>query len=141
MGKPRRVWGHIVPLLRTGGVGVVATAVDLLVLALLVELVRLPPAVANIPALATGAVAQFVGCRYFAFRAQRGSLKRQLAGFLATEIATLVLNAIAFHVLITATPISYVLARPLATFLVFIGFSYPLWRLVFGGEDLPASRT
>jgi putative flippase GtrA len=118
-------------LVRGAGVGVLATVADLAVLAILVELVGLPPTVASVPALLVGMAVQFVGCRHVVFRAASGSLHRQLVGFAATEAGTLALNGLAFHLLVTLTPIPYGAARPLGTFLVFIGFSYPLWRLVF----------
>lgn len=117
-------------LLGSAGVGVAATVVDLLVLMCLVELFDLAAVTANAPALAAGAVVQFVGCRRV-FDARKGSLRRQLLGFGLTEAATLTLNFVAFHLLVTATAIPYVLARPLGTFLVFVAFSYPLWRVVF----------
>jgi hypothetical protein len=58
-------------------------------------------------------------------------MTRQIAGFAATEAATLALNGLAFHVLVTFTPVPYPLARPAGTFLVFVLFSFPMWRLVF----------
>lgn len=116
---------------RSAGIGLLATAVDLAVLALLVEVAGLTPAWANGPALLAGAVVQFIGCRYLVFSASAGSLKKQLLGFGVTEAATLALNAVAFHLLVTLTPVPYPLARPIGTFLVFVGFSFPMWSLVF----------
>jgi len=117
---------------RSAIVGLAATFVDILVLAMLVELAGLPPTVANIPALLAGAVVQFLGLRHAVFRSSGSALPRQLAGFLVAETGTLALNGIAFHLLMTFTPVPYALARPLGTFLVFLGFSYPVWHLVFG---------
>ena len=118
-------------LLRGAGVGLAATVTDLLALAILVELVGLPPTIANVPALLVGAAVQFLGCRHVVFRAGGGSLRRQITGFVVAEAATLLMNALAFHLLVTLTPAPYALARPLGTFLVFAGFSYPVWHLVF----------
>ena len=116
---------------RGAGVGVAATVADLFALALLVEVCALAPAIANVPALLVGAAVQFLGCRHVVFDAGAGSLRRQLGGFAVAEAATLSMNALAFHLLITLSPISYALARPLGTFLVFAAFSYPVWHLVF----------
>lgn len=113
-------------------VGGAATLLDLGVLALLVEVAHLPATVANVPALLVGALVQFLGCRYFVFPAQGTDLRKQAGGFAAVEVATLALNGVAFHVLVAGLHVPYAFARPLGTFLVFIAFSYPLWRLVFG---------
>lgn len=118
-------------LLGSAGVGIAATVVDLLVLLCLVEALGVSSVWANGPALAAGAAVQFLGCRHLVFGATGGSLRRQLLGFGLTEAATLALNFVAFHLLVTATQVPYLLARPLGTFVVFAGFSYPLWRRVF----------
>lgn len=127
-------------MLESVGVGGVATAVDMLVLALLVEVAELPPAAANVPALVAGAVVQFLGCRHVVFRAATGSLARQIVGFTLTEAATLALNGVAFHLLVTLTPVPYALARAAGTFVVFVGFSYPMWHVVFRPPARAASE-
>ena len=118
-------------LLGSVGIGALATVVDFVVLTGLVELARLSPAIANVPALLAGAAVQFAGCRYLVFRAREGSLGKQLAGFCATELGALLLNGLAFHLLVTFTPLAYPIARIAGTFLVFVCFSFPLWTLVF----------
>jgi len=112
------------------GVGGVATLVDLVTLTLLVELVHLTPTQANLPALAAGALVQFLGCRRLVFRARDGSIARQFAAFAGVELLTLTFNALLFQVLVTAT-LPYVVARLLATFGVFCLFSFPAWHWVF----------
>ena len=117
--------------LRSLGVGGFATVVDLAVVLLLVEGFALDPVHANVPALLTGATVQFIGCRHLVFDATTGSLRRQLAEFGIVELGTLALNAIGFHLLVTLTAIPYVIVRVGVSFLVFNGFSHPLWTLVF----------
>ncbi|CAG0985943.1 hypothetical protein PLCT2_02187 [Planctomycetaceae bacterium] len=112
-------------------VGGIATLADFVALALLVEVAHWRETVANAPALCVGAVVQFIGCRHLVFQAARGHLGRQLVGFAIVELATLVLNGAAFHALVTVAGAPYWLARPLGTFAVFVGFSYPLWKWVF----------
>jgi putative flippase GtrA len=111
----------------------------MLVLASLVEVVGLPPATANAPSLLAGAAVQFFGCRHLVFSASSGAVGRQLVGFASTEIATLALNGLLFHILLTFTPIPYGLARLVGTFLVFIVFSYPVWHLVFRTRETPTT--
>ncbi len=122
-----RLWRFAKSLL----VGGVATVADFAALALLVEVAHLRETTANVPALCVGAVVQFLGCRHLVFQAARGHLGRQLAGFAVVELATLALNGVAFHLLVTLAQAPYWLARPLGTFVVFAGFSYPLWKWVF----------
>lgn len=121
----------VLRFLRGSAVGIAATVLDMAVLAILVEGFRLTPAQANVPALIAGAAVQFIGCRHVVFRTTSGSVSKQLVAFVATEAGTLTLNGIVFQVLVSLTPVPYPLARMLGTFLVFIGFSYPLWGRIF----------
>jgi hypothetical protein len=65
------------------------------------------------------------------FRAEQGSVRKQLGGFALTEAGTLILNGLLFHLLVSLTPLPYPFARAVGTFLVFVGFSFPLWAKVF----------
>ena len=131
-----RVAGVVRRFSRSVVVGAVATAVDVGSLFFLVDVIGFAPVVANVPSLLAGAVVQFVGCRYFVFDGDGRSLLRQVLGYGAVEIGTLLLNGVAFHVLVSWTPTPYALARPVGTFLVFALFSYPAWSRVFA----PAMR-
>jgi putative flippase GtrA len=112
-------------------VGVVATLTDLGILTLLVEVAGVSEVIANWPSLFVGVTIQFLGAKYAVFKAAGGSWARHVSGFLIAEVGTYVLNGIAFHLLVTLTPVPYVVARLIGTFLVFIGFSYPVWHWVF----------
>jgi putative flippase GtrA len=114
--------------------GGVATLVDLAVLALLVSVAHLPPRVANVPALVAGGVVSFVGNRHFAFRAKAGSLAKQAVLFTAIELVTLTLNGVLFDLAmrgLEAHPGWYAPVRLVTSHVVFLAWSYPLWRLVF----------
>lgn len=125
---------------RASLVGLVATAVDLFALAALVELGRLSPALANVPALLAGLLVQFLGCRYVVFAGSRQPLAHQLVGFAAAEAGALALNAALFHVLVSWTPIPYALARPAGQLVVFVAFSFPAWSRVFAAKPAQRSR-
>ncbi len=112
-------------------VGLVATAVDLTALWGLVAGLGLSPQVANIPALLFGLGVQFVGNKYFAFRDYSARLVAQGSRFALVELLALGLNAAIFHVLVSATALPYLPARLLVEGLVYLGLSYPLWRLIF----------
>ena len=121
----------------TGGA---ATLADLAVIAFATGVLHASPKVANVPALLVGAVVQFFGNKHFAFRAGTGDLRRQAALFLAAEAVALALNAALYHgvaSLVSLTPATAVLARAITTNLVFLLWSYPVWKRVFAA---PASR-
>jgi len=121
-------------LLRAGAAGIFATAIDLLVLTILVSGFHVSAQVANVPALVAGGVANFAGNRWFAFRAQHGSLPKQALGYTVVEVVALALNgwlfALAIHQFPQASHL-YWLVRLATTHLVFLAWSYPLWCLVF----------
>ena len=120
-------------LARSSLVGLVATVVDLAALALLVQVLAVPATIANVPALVAGVAVQFLGNKHFAFRDRSRAYLRQGAHFALVEAGALLLNAVGFHLLVTLTPAPWWLARALASAVVYLGFSYPLWGLVFRG--------
>ncbi|MCC6574829.1 MAG: GtrA family protein [Planctomycetes bacterium] len=84
--------------------------------------------------LIAGAVVQFLGCRYFVFRAAHGALRRQVIGFILAELVTLGANVLVLHLAQTLLPDGIRTSKfiPLATTCaVFVFFSYPVWHWVF----------
>jgi putative flippase GtrA len=121
-------------LLRAGVAGGLATLSDLATLTVLVGIFHVDARVASIPALIVGGVVNFVGNRYFAFRAANGHLGRQAAGYTVVELVALALNALLYDLALRLVPglrPFYWLVRLVASHLVFLGFSYPLWQRVF----------
>jgi putative flippase GtrA len=110
-------------------VGVAATLADLATLAVLCDVLGLPPRAANVPALVVGVVVQFVGNKLFAFRDRSPAWLEQGARFVLVEAGAFALNALAFAVLCTALP--YIAARLVGTALVYALYSYPMWRRIF----------
>ena len=114
--------------------GSAATLADLAVLAILVSGLHLDPRVANVPALVAGGVVNFLGNRHFAFRATEGSLVKQAVGYGAVELVALGLNGVLYDIAMQALhghPGWYAPVRLVTSHLVFLAWSYPLWRLVF----------
>jgi putative flippase GtrA len=130
--KPSRDPLRVVRALLAGGA---ATLADLAVLALLVSVVGLAPRVASIPALVIGGVVNFLGNRHFAFRATSGSLAKQAVLYTIVEIAALAANGVLFDVVMRLLPHelawAYVPVRLVTSHVVFLAWSYPLWRFVF----------
>ena len=100
-----------VKLLRAGAAGIFATAIDLLVLAVLVTGFHVSPQIANLPALVAGGVANFAGNRWFAFRAHGGSLPKQALGYTVVELVALALNGWLFALVMHVLPARAVWAR------------------------------
>ncbi len=120
--------------------GAAASLVDLGVLALLVGLLGLSDRAANVPALLAGGLIQFFGNRHFAFDAAAGSLKRQVTLFAITEVVALGLNGLMFDWVAQQAELSWLGAigvRAVISFVVFVSWSYPVWRHVF---RVPADR-
>ena len=118
-------------LSKTLFVGAIATALDLATLTVLVQIFGFKPQAANIPSLLVGSSTQFFGNRHVVFKAKSGALLRQMLAFAACELTALSLNALGYYTLVTWTSVHYVLARPIVSVVVFFGFSYQMWKLVF----------
>jgi putative flippase GtrA len=138
----RRPWlARSLELLRAGLAGAVATAADEATLVLLVAAFHVDPRAANAPALVVGGVANFVGNRRFAFRDGRHeSVAAQAAGYAIVELVALALNGLLFDRALTlfgphAPP--YWAVRLATSHLVFLVWSYPLWRRVFAPRTVP----
>ncbi len=120
-----------IKLTRTAIVGIFATLADLILLGLSVNRGWLTPLQANLPSLALGSLIQFLGNRYWVFKAKERPLGRQLSLFVIAEALAFALNGIGYDLLVRFTPVNYIVARPLSVTLIFFGFSYPLWHWIF----------
>jgi putative flippase GtrA len=132
--RARKLAARVLELLRAGAAGIAATAVDLATLAILVSLLHVDPRVASIPALVAGGIANFIGNRHFAFRAADGSLAKQAVGYTVVELIALALNGILYDTVLRTVPNAahaYWAVRLVTSHLVFLCWSYPLWRRVF----------
>ena len=116
---------------RSAIVGVVATLVDVLALSILVDVLRVPPAIANLPALSLGLLIQFFGNKYYAFNDRSRALVRQGALFGVVEAGAFTLNLLAFHLLAVVWGLPVQLARVIGSAAVYFGFSFPLWGRIF----------
>ena len=118
--------------------GAAATLADLGALAVLVSVAGLAPRVASLPALVAGGAVQFFGNRRWVFRAENGSLPRQVILFVLVEAIALGLNALFYDGAMHAvSPHLYLAARLVTSNLVYVIWSYPMWHFVFGVERRP----
>ncbi len=117
--------------LRSGGVGLVATASDVAALSGLVVLCGLSPRAASVPALALGVGIQFVGNKLFAFRDRSRAWGRQAALFLCVESLGFAANLALFDLAATHVALPLAVLRLATTSLVYFALCLPLWSLVF----------
>ncbi len=123
-------------LVRAFVAGGAATILDLAVLAGLVTFLGVPPRVASVPALVAGGVASFFASRHWVFRASRGSLPVQAALYVVVELVALALNGVLYDAamrtpLLATHPGWFAPLRLVTSHVVFLVWSYPLWRFVF----------
>jgi putative flippase GtrA len=112
-------------------VGSGATLVDFSIFTTCIRVAGITPTWARLPALVAGASVQFFGNRTYTFRAQAGNLSRQAKLFLGAELVTLAVNWTTFRFLIPrVTTVPPEIVGFLGSFLVFIGFAYPMRKLV-----------
>jgi putative flippase GtrA len=126
-------------LVRAGAAGILATGADLAVLAVLVSLARWDARAASIPALVAGGVVNFLGNRHFAFRAAGGPVVRQAVGYTVVELVALALNGLFYDAILRAFPAAahaYWAVRLVTSHVVFLAWSYPLWRRVFAPRGI-----
>ncbi len=127
--------------MRTGVSGLIATAIDILVMILLVERSGLPVGVAAFLGAMSGAFANFTISKYWAFRDTSRIDPRQIATYAAVALCTGLMVATSVHVLATVVGVQYVLAKGIASVLVFLLWSYPAQaKLVFTRAPAVARR-
>jgi len=126
--------------IRSAGAGAVASVVDLVTLTALVSLAGLSPRVASVPALVLGGVVMFFGQKHWAFRSHAGRTGREAVLFALVQIGGLVLTAILYELVMRTVPGAtryYIAVRLVTTNVVWVGYSFPLWHLVFKPSDEP----
>ncbi len=137
--KPKTLFSRLFRFAKSAIVGITATLVDLGVLEILVRVFHVEAPTAKIFSFLVALTVQFFGNRTFTFHATGGSLRRQVLLFCAVESVTLFLNWLIFRFLVKTLHLPMEVANFIVTFVVYVGFSYPAWRLVFrvhakGGE-------
>jgi putative flippase GtrA len=118
-------------LARSWIVGGLATVPYLLGLYILIDLLGVNDRLANPPALIVGLTIQFFGNKYFAFEDHSPRLLHQGSLFLLVEVGAFLLNLIIYDRLVALMSMHYFPAMIIGTFVVYQGFSYPLWGYIF----------
>jgi putative flippase GtrA len=140
LSRPKNVF---LRLLRSGLAGLLATLSDLAVLTALTELAGLSPRAASVPALATGAIVMFFGQKHFAFGGKGKPKARELVEFAVVQLGGVVLTGLLYDSALRLAPslaAHYVVVRLVTTNLVWLGYSFPLWHVVFRDRSARAER-
>ena len=127
----RTLSDRLATLVRSAGVGAVATAVDLVTLALLVHGLGLSARVASAPALCLGVAVQFFGNKLVAFRDRDPNWIPQAARFLGVELVGFAANLALFDLAVRHVAVAPVALRLVTTNLVYFGVCLPLWSRIF----------
>lgn len=119
-------------MVRVGCSGVFASAVDVVMLLLLVEVLWVPVAMAAFLAAASGALASFLVNKFWAFRDHRPVHWAQVSGFALVALGSALGTALCVQVLSVGLGVPYLAAKVLGALVLFLFWSYPAQsRLVF----------
>ncbi len=129
-------------IVRTGVSGLTATALDVGVLAGLVELAGAPVALAAFVGALCGGVVSFLLGKYWAFLSPRPIEPRQILTYAMVSLGTAALMAGAVHVLAITIGMPYLLAKAIAAAAIFLLWSYPAQaKLVFPDAQVAGRHT
>jgi putative flippase GtrA len=117
-------------LSKTLVIGALASIADMSTLVCLVQLFGILPHIAIIPSLMVGSTLQFLGNRQVVYHSN-GVVGRQLFIYICGELVSFTLNGTGYYIMTTHTSIHYAVARLMVSAVIFICFSYPLWRYIF----------
>ena len=130
---------HRCTLLRSAGVGLVATGIDLSLLALCVSALGIPVRLASIIALTGGVLVQFAGNKLLAFGDRSRRWLSRGARFLSVEALGVALNLALYDLAVTHTRLPFLALRLATTSLVYFFVCFPLWALIFRPDSSNAA--
>jgi putative flippase GtrA len=116
---------------RTLFVGFWSNLLDFALLAICVRWLHIEALPSRFIALATSGIVTFIGSRSFVFRVQPGNVPKQASRFVVAELVGLPLNLASFRLCALCAPLAAPeLVSFVANALVFVGFAYPVRRLL-----------
>lgn len=122
---------RIMYFVRTLMVGFWANLVDFALLAACVRWLHIEALPSRCIALVLSGVLTFIGSRTFVFRMQGSAVPQQAGRFILAELAALVLNLASFELCALCAPhVAPEIVSFVANAFVFVGFSYPVRRLL-----------
>ena len=114
--------------LRHDATALIATAVDYLVMILLVELVHLTPVPATALGAFAGAVTSFTMGRHFTYRVADAPVRGQVWRYALVSAASLALNAGGEYLFFHVVGLQYLVARIVTSIIVNSAWNYPMQR-------------
>jgi putative flippase GtrA len=118
----------------------VGTGVDFATMIAAVELLRLSPVTGTVMGAAAGGVTNFWLGRHFTFRSRSQQVSGQFLRYGLVSAASLGLNALGEHLVITYLTSRYVLGRILVAATVNNAWNYPMQRFFVFAERKPAKE-
>lgn len=119
-------------ILKTGLSGFAGAIIDVIVLIILVELAGMQVGWAAFAAAASGAGVTFVLSKFWAFRDRTPVKVKQVGVYAFVSLVTAICMAVSVHVLAIVLGLAYLIAKGIASVVVFLCWSYPAQaRLVF----------
>lgn len=131
-------------MVRSGISGLAATLADVTTLIVLVEIARIPVALAAFLGAASGAGAGFLISKYWAFEDPAPIRLQQLLAFASVALCTACFMAVAMQLFAVALGLPYLAAKAAAAATIFVLWSYPaqrrwVFRTAARAADLTAS--
>jgi putative flippase GtrA len=114
--------------LRHDATAVVATAIDYVVMILLVELAHVTPVPATAVGAFAGAVTSFTMGRHFTYRVADVPVRAQLWRYALVSAASLALNAGGEYLFFHVVGLQYLVARVVISIIVNSAWNYPMHR-------------
>jgi putative flippase GtrA len=119
-------------MFRSAAAGGLGSLCEFALLIPLVELWALPYGIAAALAAGAAAMVAFAGNKWWAFADSRPTDRAQIAGFAVVAVGSMAINGVAVHVLAAELGLPYLIAKCVATLIVFATWTYPVQsRLVF----------
>ena len=105
-----------------------------------VELLRLSPVLGTVVGAATGGVTNFLLGRHYTYRAHDARVSGQVARYTVVSGASLGLNALGEHLIITLLASHYILGRIIVATVVNNAWNYPMQRGFVFAQRKPAKE-
>jgi putative flippase GtrA len=107
---------------------VVATGVDFAIMIAVVELLHFSPVMGTVVGAAIGGFTNFMLGRHYTYRAQSKQVSVQVVRYVLVSAASLGLNALGEHLIVSLLASNYVLGRIIVATTVNNAWNYPMQR-------------
>ena len=107
---------------------ILGSVADYLVTIFLVEVFHSWYVLANLTGNICGGTLQFILCRNWAFKAEKGKIQNQVARFILVFIGNLVLSAAGVYIFTNYFGINYIISKTITSILLGVSYNYILQK-------------